>query len=86
MKSLSHPAKGQDYNAAPSNDDGQHKKEEEGKYLGSVPHEPRLDHPVEGGLEDPEELLLGSYHLIVGKNDVIMIVKHSHCSDKNHCC
>ena len=44
------------------------------KYLGSVPHEPRLDHPVEGGLEDPEELLLGGCHLIVGKNDVIMIV------------
>ena len=39
--------------------------EEEGKYLSSVPHEPRLDHPVEGGLEDPEELLFGSRNLMV---------------------
>ena len=36
--------------------------------LSSVPHEPSLDHAVEGGLEDPEELLLGGCHLIVCKN------------------
>ena len=39
--------------------------EEEGKYLSSVPHEPSLDHAVEGGLEDPEELLLGCRNLMV---------------------
>ena len=61
---FSHPVKGQEYNAAPSNDDGKQKKQEEGKYLSSVPHEPRLDHPVEGGLEDPEELLLGCRNLM----------------------
>ena len=33
--------------------------------LSSVPHEPSLDHAVEGGLEDPEELLLGSRNLLV---------------------
>ena len=33
--------------------------------LSSVPHEPSLDHAVEGSFEDPEELLLGCRNLMV---------------------